>query len=133
MKIFSETSASNQLLSIHSEPFFKHGRFGEYAKKTRIMKTFNYIFILIMLVHISMSSSYYQRDVKPQEDDIPHFKEHTRDRNPLRLRPRMWSCEKGKCIRRLMDHDDKRKISSEYESENRLELDLQLMQYLKRQ
>ena len=117
MKFVSETSASNQFISIHSEPFFKHGRFG---KKT--MKTFNCIFILIMVVHISMSSSYHQRDLKPQEDDIPHFqyKEHTRDRNPLRLRPRMWSCEKGKCVRRLMDPEDKSKVLSEYKSDSRL-------------
>jgi len=131
MKFFSETSASNLHISIHSDPFFKHGRFGECVKKTKIMKTFYFIFILIMVVHISMSSSYYQRDMKPQEDDIPNFKEHTRDRNPLRLRPRMWSCEKEKCIRRLMDHDDKRKKFSEYERDNRLAFDLQLFQYLK--
>ena len=130
MKFFSETSASNQLISIHSVTFFKHGRSGKFTKKINVMKTFNFIFILIMVVHISISSSYYQRDVKPQEDEIPHFKEHHRDRNPLRLRPRMWTCENGKCIRRLMDHEDKRKPVTKYESDNRLALFLQLIQYL---
>ena len=74
MKYFSETSASNLHISIHSDPFFKHGRFGECVKKTKIMKTFYFIFILIMVVHISMSSSYYQRDMNLKKMTFPILK-----------------------------------------------------------
>ena len=74
----------------------------------------------IIVVNIAISNSYYQpHEISKDIEEVPQYKEYNRDRNPLRLRPRMWSCEKGKCVRKIINIGDKRLNSTEIESDKR--------------
>ena len=78
------------------------------------------VFCYVISINVAISNSYYQPNVMPQNvGEETHYKEYNRDHNPLRFRPRMWSCEKGKCVRKLLNFGDKRLNSTEYESDKR--------------
>ena len=79
-----------------------------------------YLSFYIVVINIAISNSYYQpHDIPQNVDEMPKFKEYNRDRNPLRFRPRMWSCEKGKCSRKIISIGDKQLNSSDIDSDKK--------------
>ena len=103
-----ETSASNQVRNQeYSRSFLKRRRSPYYWSSLEAVTKF--ILILIFIFGISTSNTHLQRDIVVQEDQTTQPKEFSRERNPLRFRPRMWSCEKGKCVKRLLQGNTDRK------------------------
>ena len=99
-----ETSASNQVRNQeYSRSFLKRRRSPYYCSSLVAVTKFQFILILIFIFGISTSNTHLQRDIVVEEDDqTTHPKEFSREHNPLRFRPRMWSCEKGKCAKRFL-------------------------------
>ena len=98
-----ETSASNQVRNQEcSRSFLKRRRSPYYCSSIVAVTKFQFILSLIFIFGISTSNTHLQRDIEVEEDQITQPKEFSRERNPLRFRPRMWSCEKGKCVKRLL-------------------------------
>ena len=81
---------------------------------------FVYLFFYIFIINIAISNSYYQpHGISQNVDEIPKYKEYNRDRNPLKFRPRMWSCEKGKCVKKIINIGDKQLNSSDFDSDKK--------------
>ena len=108
-----ETSASNQVRNQeYSRSFLIRRRSPYYCSSIVAVTKFQFIFILIFIFGTSTSNTHFQGDIIAEEDQTTQPKEFSRERNPLRFRPRMWSCEKGKCVKRLLqgNTDGKDKI-----------------------
>ena len=114
MKFSIETSASH-----HSIPFSLNSRQKKYGQGKRIISNSHWSLLLIIITYIGTSSSYFHRDLIPEEEG-PQYPEFTRDKNPLQIRPRIWSCQKGKCVRRLIEHDNSKQNSSNDDIDSRL-------------
>ena len=79
------------------------------------------ILILFIAIQIEISNGYLQKDVIFGEEQNPNHKELNRERNPLRFRPRVWSCQKGKCIKRIIEtkSNDSKKSETERNKDTR--------------
>ena len=77
--------------------------------------------LLILIAHIGVSNTYFHGDMI-HDEEVPHYTEFSRDRNPLHISPRVWSCQKGKCVKRIIErnNNNNRQNSSEYNMDNRL-------------
>ena len=115
MKFFLETCASQKaIISCNSDVKRRlscHTKVG--------IRSSNWILVLITLTYIRPSSCYFHRQIIPEEETTPEPPHFSRERNPLRMRLRNWSCQNGRCVKTIIERDSKKPNSTEYELDDR--------------
>ena len=110
-----ETCASrNAIITCNSDV---KRRFSCHTKGA--IRSSRWILVLITLTYIRSSSCYFHRQIIPEEQttqEPPHF---NRERNPLQMRLRNWSCQNGRCVKKIIERDSKKANSAEYELDDR--------------
>ena len=115
MKFFLETCASQKaIISCNSDV---KRRLSCHTKGA--IRSSHWILVLITITYIRPASCYFHRQIIPEEETTPEPPHFSRERNPLRMRLRNWSCQNGRCVKTIIERDSKKPNSTEYELDDR--------------